>query len=56
MRSAMVQILVINLAGMEQVFHFERNDMTRSVEWSFEWLWLVSKEWPLVERGEILWN
>ena len=42
----MVQIVVINMAGMERVFHFERNDMTRTVEWSFEWLWPVSKEWP----------
>jgi hypothetical protein len=46
MRSAMVQILVINVAGMEQVFHFGRDDMTRSAEWSFEWLWLVSTKWP----------
>jgi hypothetical protein len=45
MRSALVQILVMNMAGMEQVFPLWTDCMTRTVERRFEWLWLVSIKW-----------
>jgi hypothetical protein len=39
MRSSMVQIVVINVAGMEAgCLHFDRKEMTGAVEWRFGWL------------------
>jgi hypothetical protein len=53
MRSALAQILVVNMAGMEQVFPLWTEYITRTAEWRSEWLWLVSKKWPRSDEAKL---